>query len=704
MATLQKIRNQAGLLVIVIGVALLAFIIGDFLNSGNTFFQMSQNKVAEVNGEKITVEEFQARVNQAVEQEQMRYRRDYNTTMPDGRAAQINKEVFDRMVSTMVLTDVAKELGIAVSPAEMSDLLKGDNISPQVVSLFGNPQTGEIDKTALNSFLQQIFADDLSSMSEEQQQMVAEQRAMWIELEKAVKEERVMSKLFTLIHKSVQPNDVDLEAAFAESSKNVDIAYVAQLYTAIPDSLVSVSEKEIKDRYAEKRENFKTDETRSIDFVEVSIVPSQADYKATEEKINSFKEQFATTNDVAGLLSFNTDVPYSDIFTTVSKMDENMKGFVKEAKIDDVYGPAFENNSYKMYRLMAKSNCPDSVEVRHIMFGANQEALRDSIYDVIKKGGNFAELAKEYSMDTNTASEGGNFGWLTEPMCVQLGKEFIEAAFRGGKGVQKIRTNFGIHLLEVTNQTKPVEKAKVAQFVMNVRPSSETYSALYNKVSQYIAESNAADNFTAGDTEKGIMVQNTTLTKDDINISNIRDAREIVRWAFNADEDELSDIFNVDNKFVVVKVAKVNEAGYAPLAEVEGMLKAQLLAEKKGDKVVELLKGVESIEAAAEKLSAKVDTAKSVVFTSAVVPGIGMEPKLSGAAPFAEKYKVQGPVKGNRAVYVYSVANDNPVISTFNKENEVARYNQIIQQMMYRQLVNVMQSQAEVEDNRIKFF
>ena len=124
MATLQKIRNQAGLLVVVIGVALLAFIIGDFLNSGNTFFQMSQNKVAEVNGEKITVEEFQARVNQAVEQEQMRYRRDYNTTMPDGRAAQINKEVFDRMVSTMVLTDVAKELGIAVSPAEMSDLLK----------------------------------------------------------------------------------------------------------------------------------------------------------------------------------------------------------------------------------------------------------------------------------------------------------------------------------------------------------------------------------------------------------------------------------------------------------------------------------------------------------------------------------------------------------------------------------------------------
>ena len=228
MATLQKIRNQAGLLVIVIGLAMLAFIIGDFLTSGSTFFNMNRDKVAVVNGKRITVEEFQTRVNRAVEEEQMRYRTQYNRSMPEERSSQINKEIFDRMVSEMVLSDATKEMGLGVSAEELQNLLTGDNLSMQVIQLFGDPRTGEVDQARIKEFIQYIFSDDQSQYTPEELERINEQRNFWIELEKSVKEERLMTKLFTAIQKSLQPNDLDLEASFNESLNIVDIVDAPQ--------------------------------------------------------------------------------------------------------------------------------------------------------------------------------------------------------------------------------------------------------------------------------------------------------------------------------------------------------------------------------------------------------------------------------------------------------------------------------------------
>ncbi|MEG2163455.1 MAG: SurA N-terminal domain-containing protein [Bacteroidales bacterium] len=706
MATLQKIRNKAGLLVVIIGLAMLAFIVGDFLNSGSTFFQMNKDKVAVINGKRITVEEFQSRVNKAVEEEQMRYRRDYNMSMPDGRSAQINKEIFDRMVSEQVLIDVTKQLGIDVSSAEMEDLLKGDNISQQVVQIFGNPQTGEVDKSRINSFLQHIFSDDQSQYTEEELRQVDEQRRFWLELEKSVKQERLMTKLFTVIQKSLTANDLDLQSSFEETNKNVDIIFAAQLYTAIPDSVVVVTDEELKAKYDAKKENFKQDGGREIKYFAINIAPSKADYKVTEDKINSFKEKFATTKDVAGLLSFNTDIPYTDAFVSVSKLDETVKGFASGAAVNDTYGPIFEKDAYKMYRLMSKSASPDSVKVRHIMLQADKSVLRDSLVDVIKNGGDFAALAKEYSLDTNSSSNGGDMGWMTETMAMQLGKDFIDACFRGtDKGAFKLTTNYGIHIVEVTDRTKPVEKVKVAQFVLGVRPSSETYSSLYNKVSQYIADNNKLETFQKGNTGKGIEIQTATLTPNDVNINNVNDARQVVKWAFSAEKGHLSEIFNVDNKFVVAMVSNEIEPGYASMAEIEPQLRAEIVNSKKGDIIIKALDSTaKDINLYAAKMSSRIDTARSVIFNNPVVSGLGFEPKVVGIAPYSEVGSLQGPVKGNRGVYVFNVIEKHPVISTFSKPNEVARYNQITQQMLYRQLLDVLKSKADVEDNRIKFF
>lgn len=696
MAALQKIRNQAGLLVVVIGVALLAFIIGDFLNSGSTFFQMSKNNVATVNGNSISIEEFQENLNASSEQLQAR-------GMSHDQA---NKQIFDEMVMSMASADCAENIGIAVSSSELQELMMGNNLSPIIVQAYGNPQTGEVDKAMLNSYLQQIFASDNMEMTEEQMQMIQVERNRWIELEKAVKEDRINNKMYNLVFKSFLPNDVDLEAAHSETLKNVDFAYVAQLYSAIPDSLVEVSDKELKDLYAKTREKYARDEVRTIDFVSVSIAPTPEDFKAAEEKINSMVDEFTTTQNVAGVLSLNTSVPYRNIYNTISTMAPKMKEFVEGAKVNDVTGPFFENNSYKMYRVMALASRPDSAKVRHIMFSPMQQELCDSVYNVLKKGGDFAKMAKEFSLDAQRTDNGGEFGWLTEPSLVEFGDEFIEAAFGGKKGVQKVTTKFGLHIVEATDVTKPVKKAKVAQLVIDVKASQATRNALYNKVSRYITETGKTDKFSEGDAENGISVQNVKLGQDDMSVAYIPDARELVRWAFNADEDDLSTIMEISNNYVVAKLAKIEEKGYESFEEVSPLLTKQLLQEKKGDKIVELMGEFETLEAAAEKLSLSVDTAKSVVFRAPSIAKIGFEPKLSGAAPYATVGELQAPVKGNRGVYMYKVVNANDVLSTFSKENEVNIYRQNIWNMLYnrQQYFNLIRSISDIEDNRVRFY
>ncbi|MBQ3576066.1 MAG: SurA N-terminal domain-containing protein [Coprobacter sp.] len=682
MATLQKIRNQAGLLIVVIGVALLAFIIGDFLNSGGTFLQMSKNNVAKVNGDAISPEEFQAKLGA-------------ETTDAD------RNRIFTEMVMTKAMSDCAENIGITVSEEELNDLITGDNTSPLVLQQYTNPQTGQFDKEMLMSYLSQLFSTDLTTLDEEQQYQIAMAQESWYAFEEAVKEDRVSRKMFNLVSKSLLPNDVDLESAFAETTKNVDIAYVPQLYTAIPDSLVEVSESEVKALYSKKRENYKIDENRTIEFVALSVSPTQDDFKATEELFNTLSETFATTENVQHVQYAQAPKEYM----TVSTMSPKMKEFVSKAKVGDVSETIFENNTYKKYRVMSTTVAPDSVEARHIMFAPTQEALCDSIYNVLKNGGDFAELAKEYSVDTNTSSNGGSFGWFTEPMLSQLGTKFADAAFRGAKGVQKVTTQFGIHLLEVTDKTKPVDKAKVAQLLVEVKPSQETRDAQYYKLSKYMTEKGETAEFSNGDIDNGISVQTAKIGKADITLSYSPTAREIIQWAFNADEKELSKIFDVDKKFyVVAKVAKISDDEYETYEDLAPMLKTRLLQEKKGEKIAELLKEFASLDVAAEALASKVDTAKSVVFRSSVVPGIGFEPKLAGAAPYAQVGELQAPVQGNRAVYLYKVVANNDVLSTFDKVSETNIYKSSMTKYIYERYFDLIYNLTDIDDNRTLFY
>ena len=407
MATLNKIRSKAGLLVVIIGVALLAFIVGDFLNSGHTFYAMNQNKVAVVNGTNIGVEEFQERVKVRTDELQQMYGQ-RGMTLPEGYVSRINQEVYDQMVNEILLSEELEELGIVVSKEELADLLSGDNISPQVRQYFTNPQTGEFDRQGLLNFMQVVL--DPESHGYNTPELLAQiepQRQMWLRLEQEVKQNRAVQKFANLLNRAIMPNKLDLENSFEDNKTSANIAYALQPYTSIADSTIAVSDGELKAEYNKMKSFYKTPERRSIKYITVNIVPSEADYAKAKEKAEMNESVFATTDDVVAFIANNSDESYDDSFVAISSMPEKMKKFAQTASVNESSPMEFENDTYTMYRLMDTKVAPDSIKVRLLSFQPRSTEI-DSVLNVLNHGGSFAELAPKYN--------GNDEIWLMENM------------------------------------------------------------------------------------------------------------------------------------------------------------------------------------------------------------------------------------------------------------------------------------------------
>ena len=698
MATLEKIRSKAAFLVIIIGVALLAFIIGDFLNSGQSFFMMSKNKVATVNGTSIGVEEYQQRVQARSEEMQAMYQQ-RGMPMPDGASDYINKEVYDAMVNEILLNEELEAVGITVSKEELNDLLTGDNIVPQVAQSFMNPQTGQLDRQALNNFLQVIFHPEENGYTQpEQLAQIAAQRNIWLNLEKSVRESRAAEKLAALVNAAVVPNKVDAEMAFVGQNNSVDIAYVLQPYTSIADSTVEVTSSELNAEYNKVKKIYENPERRSISYIAVDIKPSQADFEKAEEKINMLKELFATTDDVADVVNNNSDYPYADYFVAVSSLNADEKKFVENAKVGDACAPIFANDAYTMYRLMATKTAPDSIQVRMVSFQTGDTRI-DSVYNVLRNGGDFASLGNDLMKAEDV--------WITESMMGEVGRAFIEDVFSADDNYFKSESLGGSHIVQVTRRTAPVAKAKVAAVTISVDPSNDTYNGLHHGLIAYVTTNNEAKAFADSAQVAGYSLMNADCSAEDIAIPGIQDGRQIVRWAFNAKKNEISEIFTIGDRFVVAALNDITPAGYTPMKDLEAMLTMRVRNDKKAAIISEKLAAVTPAEMsayAAAVNAASVDTAKFVTFSSPSISGLGYEPAVAGVAPSMEKGKISAPIKGNRGVYVLQVVNVNESAKPYDEAAEIARLDRQYTNLVNSRLMQVLRDKADIENTLIRFF
>lgn len=710
MAALETIRNKAGLLVGAIGVALFAFVIGDLLTNGSTFFRQSKDKVVVVNGKKFSTEDFQNRVNELTEVYKLQLGQQ---TLPEEYSVQIRQAAFEGLVREEIMNEEFEKLGIQVSPEELFDLIQGKNISPMVqqIPFFQNPQTGAFDKSLLLNFLKTVNTQDLSQFGAEGAEQVKALKNYWLFWEKAIKQQRLEEKYNALIAKAVIANNIEAKAAFEGSKVNADFTFAMQPYTSIADSAVKVTDKDYQAVYDKYKERFKQEETRSLKYLAVPIRPSQDDFAEVAAKMAEIKDEFVVSENVADIVNDNSDHSYVNAFVAVRDLSPSLQEFVNSSNVGDVKAPALENDVYTMAKVVAKTSAPDSAKVRFIALQGNDakvKALADSLVTVIEKGGNFAEVAAKYSAHA-TAQNGGEAGWVNEASAVQVSEDFRKAAFEAPVNkVTTIDSPYGIQLVQVTERTAPVAKVKLAVIDMEVSPSSRTTSNLYNDINAYIANNKSLADFEKNATEKGFSIlSNPTVTGNDYTLGTLRNARQAVAWAFReAGKGQISQIFEIDNNFVVVALADVTPKGYAPLSQVKPFIKNEVLNEKKAEMIIADLtaKKLTSLDAYAQAMQTKVDTAMMVNFNTQRITGIGQEPVLCAVAPMSPLNQVTAPVKGTNGVYVLDVFNKVDSEKQFDLQSEVKTLEGTLAYRLIYQTFNVLRNQADVEDYRVNFY
>lgn len=690
MATLEKIRSKSVLLLIIVGLALLAFIIGDFVNSGSSFFNQKKMVVAEVDGEDIKLEDFLS----AVEQTTKVYEIEMNTpSLNEEMTEQVRQSVWETMVREKVLKEEAAEVGIVITKDELFDHILGENIHPVILQrqLFFNPQTGMFDKNVLAQFISYI--DDPNANIPE------DYKTYWRYWEHAVKNFLLEDKYNTLLSKMLVANDLDVKLAADLNAGKVDILYAVQPYYAVPDSVVSVSDKEIEARYKATKEQYKKNiSTCTISYAAFDIKPLAADYDELEAWIKNLIPEFATTTDIAGIVNANSDKRYVDVALAKTDVDIEFRDSAFAGAKGDIFGPVFINNVYKVARLVETGiQSPDSVKLSHIYVvedtKEHTKALADSLLKVINEGGNFANLAKEYSRVSQTAERGGEIGWVRE---VVVDSEIAEKAFHTLAGkVFTIENASGIQIFKVDEVSPKVPKVKLAVIERELIPSSKSQNIIYSEAKQFVAGCKNKQAFDQKAQEQGVDITPVYATINDYRIGNIKNSRQVVRWAFTQKDGAVSDVFECDDKFVVAAVSDMNEDEYRTLSSVADEIKYQLLKEKKADYLAESLNGKTLASLVGEGL--RIDTLKNVMFETQQMSRVGNEPKLFALAALGAD---ANPVKGENGVYIFKKLQrtnvEDPLSETEEKQMLESRFAYPVPYLA----MEVLKEKSNIKDKR----
>ena len=714
MATLERIRKRAGLLVGFVGLALFAFIIGDLLNSGSSFMNSNQNNVVVVDGEAVDYQEFNKREEELVEIAKLQ---SGQSSLPESYMSQIRQSVYDEIVMDKIMSPRLKNLGIVVTSEEMSDMVEGENISPILFQsqMFQDPQTGMFDRNYLIMFLNNI--KNIETFPENIQGQLMQGKVMWMFLEKNIKQNRLSEKYIGLLSKAIVANSLEAKDAFANSSESSDIAYIMKAFSSVPDTTINISAAEIEQLYNQRKEMFRQQEACIIDYIAVDIAPSAEDYDAAAKEMEAIRAEMETTDNIAALTNEKSENKFVNAYFSVNGFgtETDVIDFVNTAEINDIAGPSFKNDTYRILKLVDKIEGSDSVSVSEIILAARAteaetRVYADSLLNAIKGGADFTELVQLHSIDEQqVAQSNGDLGWITEAGALQgRNEEFRKSAFSLPLGQSAIvKTNYGFHIIKVTDKTKNVPKYKIADVIYTVTPSSATRNLLYSALNQFTATNNTVEKFAASARESGYdIITNAQVHSIDVMVGSVTGARQVVRWAFNNKKGQISDIIECDNKFVVATHKGRLPEGYQSLASVTPQLKSELATRKKGEEMAAELKArnLSSISAYAEAMSINPDTVTYITMETSRITNIGIEPKLNALISLAPVNSLNGPVAGNNGIYVFEVINR--IIDNGNYD-EKAQINMLESNNSYRVsslAFRFMQQNAEIEDNRIRFY
>lgn len=650
MAVLESIRKKGGIIVsVVIGLALVAFILGDFLG-GRGGGNVRNLDIAKVSGRTLSLPDYEQKITELTNI----YKRDTQQSSLDERTMDmIHEQAWQMMINEEITNEEYHQIGLTVSPEELFDLISGSNPHPVIRQNFTDPQTGEFNRSALINFLKNKDANP-------------EQSHIWSTIEKDLLRERYAQKYQTLVSTGLYVPAFFIADENNDVNRKVSFDYAVKQYSTIPDSTVTITSADIKKYYNDHKYQWEQTASRDIDYVVFNVVPSEEDRQMANEWMDKMKLEFEHTTNDHQFLTINSDAPFDSHFLKEGQLPVQAAELYN-ASVGAMVGPYQEGESLKLIKLLKVENRPDSVKVNQIALTVPQtqeqltrtKAVADSIKKALEGGANFATLAAKYSIMPDAKTTGGDVGWIRENEMQVRSME--EALFNLKKGeVTIMETGQGFFIAQVSDWGKTVKKVQIATLQHDIIASTKTEQIISTQANKFAAENRTETAFNEAATTQHLVKRTASyIGENDRQIVGLPSARSVVRWAYGAKKGAVSDVMNLNDAYVIAVLKTIRKEGIAPVEQVAPEISITLRKQKKAEQIAagftEITKTAQSFSEAASKLQLPIANAADVSFSAFSIPGIGVENAVIATATTIGEGNISEPVEGSNGVYLLTV-------------------------------------------------
>jgi len=687
MAILNSIRKKTAILILIIAMALFAFVLSDLINTSGFSSQKTVDNIGQVGDKKIDKVEFNQSVENFAQQK-------------GGRVSNMQavKQVWDAKVQELALEEENEALGIQVGRDQI--------ISKLSETLAGNPNFSDDE----GFFDEAVMTEHLANMKATQPQVFQQ----WQAFERSIINQLKQEIYLNLVKAGVGVTQLEAKQEYKFQNDNVTFQAVRVPFDKAEN--VEVSSSEIKAYIKKNPEKFKQDTQRDIQYVLFEDKPSQKDIDQAKESIDALLDEFKNTDNVSTFISMNSDVPYNANFKFESQLTEDKKEDLLALEVGDIFGPYREKDSWKATKLDETKKMPDSARVSHILIPTQgqevqrtpEEAsnLADSLLAVIKSNpSKMSELAKEFSSDTGSAVNGGDLGWNPYGRFVP---SFNEAVFNNKKNYKGIvESRFGYHVIDIIDLSSKSTMYNFADLVINIKPSESTLNENYKKASDFLLDTQN-DEFEEVADANGVEPKPVLGIKAlDEQIPGLGAQRRVVSWSFEEDR-EVGDIerFDIDKGYVVVQLNKITNEGPQSVQQASAKVTPILEKEKKAKAIISQI-NADNLNDIANQFEVRVQTASAVNMANPLIPGAGKEPKVVGVAFGLEEGEMSQPVVGENGVYIVKLdkRNESPALASF-KDKALQETQKRVQKLQNpkNDVVKALTDSKEIVDNRADIY